>query len=130
MSNKILFMSNSFFKRFKKEEEPVVLEEEPDVWEDRKLWVSTLQKIAYPVLDNLSSGSLRKNMPYESNNPEGHKFSYLEAFARVFNGIAPWLELGEDESEEGQIRKKYINLTIKSIKNAVSTNSNDYCCRT
>ena len=126
MSNKILFMSNSFFKRFKKEEEPVVLEEEPDVWEDRKLWVSTLQKIAYPVLDNLSSGSLRKNMPYESNNPEGHKFSYLEAFARVFNGIAPWLELGEDESEEGQIRKKYINLTIKSIKNAVSTNSNDY----
>ncbi len=119
-------MSNSFFNRFKKEEKPLVIEEQAPVWEDRIYWVSTLQKIAFPVLNNLARGSLRKNMPYESNSTEGQKFTYLEAFARVFNGIAPWLELGVDNSEEGSVRAKYLQLTLKSIKNAVSTNSNDY----
>ena len=120
-------MSNSFLKRFKKEEEPPeeVVEEVP-VWEDRIFWVSTLQKIAYPVLNNLARGSLKKNMPYESKSSEGQKFSHFEAFARVFNGIAPWLELGADSSDEGKIRKKYIDLTIKSISNAVNPNNNDY----
>ncbi|MBE6499288.1 MAG: DUF2264 domain-containing protein [Methanobrevibacter thaueri] len=119
-------MSNSFFKRFKKEEKPVVMEEETPVWQDRIFWVSTMQKIAYPVLNNLASGSLRKTMPYESKSNKGQKFTYLEAFARVFNGIAPWLELGSDSSKEGTLRGKYINLVLKSIKNSVSTNSNDY----
>ena len=119
-------MSNSFFKRFKKEEEPQIIEEETPVWEDRIFWVSTLQKIAFPVLNNLSKGSLRKTMPFESSTSEGQKFSYLEAFARVFNGISPWLELGPDISEEGKVREKYIRLTLQAIKNAVSTNNNDY----
>ena len=119
-------MSNSFLKRFKKEEKPPVIEEQAPVWEDRIFWVSTLQKIAFPVLNNLARGSLRKNMPFESNSSEGQKFAYLEAFARVFNGIAPWLELGADSSQEGKVREKYLRLTLKSIKNAVSTNSNDY----
>lgn len=119
-------MSNSFFNRFKKEEEVPIIEEKPPVWEDRIFWVSTLQKIAYPVLNNLSKGTLRKNMPFESNSSEGQKFIYLEAFARVFNGIAPWLELGADNSDEGKIRAKYIQLTLKSISNAVNPNNNDY----
>ncbi|WP_458454550.1 DUF2264 domain-containing protein [Methanobrevibacter sp.] len=119
-------MSNSFFSRFKKEEEPPIIEEKPPVWEDRIFWVSTLQKIAFPVLNNLSKGTLRKNMPYESNSLDGQKFAYLEAFARVFNGIAPWLELGADNSEEGKVRAKYIQLTLKSIHNAVNPNNNDY----
>ena len=119
-------MSNSFLKRFKKEEEPPEIEEEAPVWEDRIFWVSTLQKITFPVLNNLARGSLRKNMPYESNGSEGQKFSYFEAFARVFNGIAPWLELGADTSEEGKVREKYIKLTLKAISNAVNPNSNDH----
>ena len=126
MYNKILFMSNSFLNRFKKEEKPPVIEEQAPVWEDRIFWISTLQKIAFPVLNNLARGTLRKTMPYESNSNEGQKFVYLEAFARVFNGIAPWLELGADGSEEGKVREKYLQLTLKAIKNAVSTNSNDY----
>ena len=126
MYNKILFMSNSFLNRFKKEEKPPVIEEQAPVWEDRIFWISTLQKIAFPVLNNLARGTLRKTMPYESNSDEGQKFVYLEAFARVFNGIAPWLELGVDGSEEGKVREKYLQLTLKAIKNAVSTNSNDY----
>lgn len=124
MFNKITFMGK-LFNRNKKEKLPVV-EEEPPVWEDRIYWVSTLQKIAFPVLNNLAKSSLRKNMPYESPSLEGQKFAYLEAFARVFNGIAPWLELGADSSEEGRIREKYIYLTLKAISNAVNPNNNDY----
>ena len=125
MYNKILFMGNSFLNRFKKQEAPVIVEE-PSVWEDRIFWVSTLQKIAYPVLNNLAKKSLRKNMPCESSNPQNQKFAYFEAFARVFNGISSWLELGADASEEGRIREKYINLTLKAISNAVNPNNNDY----
>jgi hypothetical protein len=116
---------SSFLKRFQKKEDPEIEENTP-VWEDRIYWVSLLQKITYPVLNNLAKGSLRKNMPYESNSLEGQKFSYLEAFARVFNGIAPWLELGPDSSEEGIVREKYINLTMKAISNAVNPNNNDF----
>lgn len=118
-------MSNSFFKRFRKKENPVI-EEQPPVWEDRIFWVSTLQKIAFPVLNNLAKGTLKRNMPFESSSPEGQKFAYLEAFARVFNGIAPWLELGVDSSEEGTIREKYTYLTLKAISNAINPKSNDY----
>ncbi|MBE6509772.1 MAG: DUF2264 domain-containing protein [Methanobrevibacter millerae] len=124
MLNKIFFMSK-FFGRFKKEEVPVVEEQVP-VWEDRIFWVETLQKIALPVLMNLKKDSLRKNMILESNSPEGEKFAYLEAFARVFNGIAPWLELGPDVSEEGRLREKYIDLTIDAISTAVNPKKNDY----
>ena len=115
----------SFFKKLRKKEEPVI-EEQDSVLDDRIFWVSTMQKIAYPVLNNLAKGSLRKNMPYESPSLEGQKFSYLEAFARVFNGIAPWLELGVDSSEEGIVRERYIRMTKKAISNAVNPNNNDY----
>ncbi len=118
-------MSNSFFKRFRKKEEPVI-EEEPSIWEDRIFWVTTLQKIALPVLGNLAKSSLRKKMPNDSISADNKKFTYLEAFARVFNGIAPWLELGPDSSEEGEMREKYLRLTLKAIMNAVNPNNNDY----
>ena len=114
-----------FFKRTKKQEEPIV-QEQPPVWEDRIFWISTLQKVALPVLNNLAKGTLKKNMPYESGSMEGKRFAHLEAFARVFNGIAPWLELGVDTSEEGKIREKYIILTLKAISNGVNPNNNDH----
>lgn len=118
-------MSNSIFKRFKKKETPVI-EEKPPILEDRIFWVSTLQKIAFPVLNNLSRDSLKKNMPIESISADNHQSAYFDAFVRIFNGIAPWLELGVDNSEEGKIREKYIYLTLKSISNAINPKSNDY----
>lgn len=124
MFNKLFLMGRLFNRR--KKEEPQVVEEEPSVWEDRIYWVSLLQKIAYPVLNNLSRGTLKKNMPYESKSSENQKFVYLEAFARVFNGIAPWLELGPDTSEEGQVREKYLRMTLKAISIALTPNASDY----
>ena len=125
MSNKISSMSK-FFGRLKKSEEAPIVEEQAPIWEDRIFWVETLQKITFPILDNLKKDSLKKNMVLESKSAEGEKFAYLEAFARVFNGIAPWLELGPDESEEGRLREKYIDMTIKAISNAVNPKRKDY----
>lgn len=96
--------------------------------EDRTYWVEVLTKIADPVLVNLSEGILKKNMAFESrsNYPIRKDVSYLEAVGRTICGIAPWLELGADDTAEGQLRAKYIHLTIQGIKNAVDPNSPDY----
>lgn len=85
-----------------------------------------MEKIAFPVLSNLKNDSLKKNMPYESLNEDRKKFSYLEAFGRLFCGIAPWLELGPDDTDEGKTRDKYIKLTLKSFKNILDPDSNDH----
>lgn len=95
--------------------------------EERKIWVNTLVKICDPVLTNLANETLKTNMPQESLDPKrGHQFSHLEAFGRTICGIAPWLELGPDNTEEGKLRGKYINLTLKALSNAVNPKSADY----
>ncbi len=96
--------------------------------EDRKCWVETLIKIAEPVLTNLSRNTLKQTMPFESlsDDPLRREVSYLEAVGRTVCGIAPWLELGPDDSEEGKWRAHYIDLTVKGIKNAVDPNAPDY----
>lgn len=97
--------------------------------ESRAYWVNTLIKIADPVLTNLSKGTLHLNMPVEVNptNPlDRSKTTGLEAFARLMAGIAPWLELGEDDTSEGKLRAKYIELSRKSIAMAVDPASPDY----
>lgn len=96
---------------------------------DRKYWVDVMVKIANPVLEALSKGELRKAMPVEckpGKEADRRKVTYLEAFGRLMAGMSPWLELGEDGSEEGQIRKKYIDLAQKSIKMAVDPQSPDF----
>lgn len=94
--------------------------------EQRKYMVETLTKIAHPVLYHLSRNELKKMMPVEYKSALKAKTSYLEAFGRTLSGIAPWLALGVDDTEEGKQRKVYIDLAIKSIQNATDINSPDY----
>ena len=49
-------------------------------------------------------------------NPSNARTTHLEALGRLLVGIAPWLELGPDETSEGQLREKYIQLMLKSIE--------------
>ena len=98
----------------------------PEGKADRKYWVETLVKIADPVLVNLSNNTLKKNMPYVSKDQNRRAFSYLEGVGRLFCGLAPWLELGPDETPEGQLRAKYINLAVKGLSNAVNPSAPDY----
>lgn len=98
--------------------------------EDRAMWVNRMIEIVDPVLDNMSRGELRKNMPVETpprkNTPTNYLTTHLEALGRTVVGIAPWLELGPDNTPEGELRAKYIDLTCKAIKNGFDPNSPDY----
>lgn len=92
----------------------------------REYWVTTLTKIADPVLVNLSQGKLKLAMPPQGKAKSRIPVSYLEAFGRLLAGMAPWLELGADNTAEGKLREKYIKLTHKAIKAAVGPASPDY----
>jgi hypothetical protein len=97
-------------------------------YDNRAYWVKTLARIADPVLVNLSKNTLKKNMPVEVNpvsKNDRSNSTYLEALGRLMAGLAPWLELGIDDTTEGKEREKYINLSLLSIKNAVDPNSPD-----
>jgi hypothetical protein len=96
---------------------------------DRLYCVKTLTKIARPVLTSLSNGTLKKMMPVEAvpGAIEGRKkVSHLEALGRTLAGLAPWLELGADNTPEGILRNEFIQLSIASIRNAVTPSSPDY----
>jgi hypothetical protein len=95
---------------------------------DRAYWLSVLRRIADPVLEALSRGQLKSRMPVETlpGLEERKKVTHLEAFGRLMAGMAPWLELGPDGSEEGRIRQRYIELALKSLANAVNPKSADF----
>jgi hypothetical protein len=96
---------------------------------DRAYWVSLLQKISAPVLDNMSKGELRKNMKIEvSPTWDGRPkdVAYMEAFGRLIAGIAPFVALPEENSAEGQIRKKLKLQIQQSLAHAVNPASPDY----
>ena len=50
----------------------------------------------------------------------------FEAAGRTICGIAPWLELGPDESEEGKLRASYIDLVVKALKHGVDPQFPDH----
>ena len=54
------------------------------------------------------------------------KVTYLEAFGRSLAALAPWLELGADETPEGKSRGKFIKLATTSIRNAVTPSASDF----
>lgn len=94
---------------------------------DRDYWCEMAYKISYPVLKNLSEGTLKEKMPVEAPDPESRKkFAHLEALGRTLCGIAPWLELGPGENPEGQRRKELLTLAHQAIRQAVTPGSPDY----
>jgi len=93
---------------------------------ERAYLVKTMVKIAKPVLTALSKNELKKNMPVESSGKGREKYSHLEAFGRLLSGMAPWLELGPDNTPEGKLRKKYIDLARVCLHNATDSTGADY----
>lgn len=96
--------------------------------QDRAVWVELMWKIAYPVIHNLAENTLRQNMPIESpsGNPKGYdEVTHLEAVGRTLAGVAPWLSLPDDDTEEGKLRKQMREEVLKGLKNAVDPNSPD-----
>lgn len=97
--------------------------------EDRLFWAKTLYKIAYPVVHNLAQGTLHQQMPLET--PEGYiniatECAHLEAVGRTMSGVAPWLALPDDNTEEGKLRKSMRDDLLKGIRNGVDPSNPDY----
>jgi hypothetical protein len=98
---------------------------------ERAYLIQQLTKMADPMFDALSQKKFKEKMPVEKS-PEmirvkrNPSTTYLEGFARLLGGMAPWLELGVDETKEGKLRKKYIDLAKLCITNGVDSTSPDY----
>lgn len=94
---------------------------------ERQYCIEILIKISDPVLNALSVNELRKRMPVEAKDiKKANTTTHLEAFGRLLAGLAPWLELGPDDSPEGRLRKKTIDLSVACIRNAVDPKSPDF----
>lgn len=86
---------------------------------DREYSVSTLVRIADPVLRSASEGKLKSALPVHDWEQDRAPYTALEALGRTLAGVAPWLELGPDETEEGKLRGRYIEMAVKAL--ALST---------
>jgi hypothetical protein len=101
----------------------------PGGLKERAYLINELQKIADPVLSALSQNKLRKEMPVEAvagQEADRKNYTYLEAFGRLAAGMAPWLELGSNNTDEGKLREKYILLVRKCLHNATDPQSSDF----
>lgn len=97
--------------------------------DDRKYWVDMLTRVVRPVLEALKDESLRARMPVEAREGQEagrRNVTYLEALGRSLAGLAPWLELGPDNTAEGKRRKEFIELAVAAIDRAVDPGSADF----
>lgn len=98
---------------------------------DREYWCQLAYQLARPVLENMSKGTLQKNMQTEfspSFDNRNRKVVYMETFGRLMAGIAPWLTLADDDTAEGAQRKQLREWALQSYKYAVDPESPDYLC--
>ena len=101
----------------------------PATPEDRRYWVSVLDKIARPVLLALASKKLKATMPVElkpGSQTERTSCTHLEAIGRLLAGMAPWLELPADNTEEGKLRAELLDLALKAIDAGTDPQSPDF----
>ena len=101
---------------------------------DREVWVYIMYQMAEPVLKNMAEGKLQQAMTVENGGLElsptwdnrDKKVSYMECFARLMAGLAPWLSLPDDNTAEGAKRKQLREWALKAYANAVDPESPDY----
>jgi hypothetical protein len=98
---------------------------------DRKLWLSYMDKLARPILSNMAEDKLKENMPVVlspiiDNKDSRAQVAYLEAFGRIMCGIAPWLNGEGGNAEEVALRKQYRQWALKALANAVNPAAKDY----
>jgi hypothetical protein len=94
--------------------------------DDRAYSVQVLTRISEPVLTSLASGKLKQSLPAHEWEKDRVNYAPLEAFGRTLSGVAPWLELGPDDTPEGKLRSKFIDLSVKALVNATDPHSPDF----
>lgn len=96
---------------------------------DRERWCDILYRMAAPVLSNMSEGKLQENMLVELSptwDGRDKRVTYMECFGRLMAGLAPWLSLPDDDTEESKQRKQLREWALKSYAHAVNPESKDY----
>lgn len=96
---------------------------------DREYWAKLLYRIVDPVVTNMAMGTLRKNMIVEKPPRRSHRAyssTYLEAVGRTLAGVAPWLALPDDNTEEGRMRKDLKEKATKGLENCFNSSNPDY----
>ena len=102
---------------------------ERDAQSDRAYWVDLARRMAEPVLDAMSEGTLQRDMLVEVSpawDGRDRRVTYMETFGRLMAGIAPWLSLPDDGSAEGALRRDLREKALKGYRNAVDPDSPDY----
>lgn len=94
--------------------------------EDRAFAVQTLTRIAKPVLTALAAEQLNTTLPRHDWERSRTNFAPLEAFGRTLAGMAPWLELGPDETPEGKVRAQFIDLSVQALAHGTDPHSPDF----
>ena len=100
----------------------------------RKAWVELAERLALPILKPMAEGRLHEQLNDEKGTLEispswdgrSKEVTYMEAFARLMAGLAPWLALPDDETPEGVSRAEIRSLALKAYANAVDPESPDY----
>jgi hypothetical protein len=101
----------------------------PGGGDDRKQWLSILERVSQPVLEAISRQQLRATMPIEcakGQEASRAECTHLEAVGRLLCGLAPWLEAapGSDPAEEA-LRTRYREWARLAIKYGCDPNSPD-----
>ena len=95
--------------------------------DDRRYWVSVMEKIARPVLENLARRELKLKMPVEEKpGAKRQACTHLEAFGRLLCGLAPWLALENLAGDERKLQQEFIRLAQTSLDAATNPQSPDF----
>jgi hypothetical protein len=99
----------------------------PSASDDRRFWVSVLERIARPVLENLARRELKRKMPVEEQpGAKRAAYTHLEAFGRLVCGISPWLALENPAGDEFKLLQQLLQLTRLSLDAATDPQSPDF----
>lgn len=98
--------------------------------EQRDYWTALAARLAEPVLVALANRQLRESMPVESKQGDRDRAdraqsTHLEAMGRLLTGLAPWLELGADDSPESEKRLRFADLARRGLDAATDPQSPD-----
>ena len=96
--------------------------------DDRARWCRLASRLAHPVLGALAERRLKASMPVElaPGGKDRSDYTHLEALGRLLCGLAPWLELGADESAEGRERARLAVWAREGIDAGTDPRSPDF----
>ena len=100
----------------------------PETLTDREKWCDALYTMAEPVLSLMSEGRLQEKMLVETSptwDGRDVRVTYMECFGRLMAGLAPWISLPDDGTDECMMRKQLREWALSSYRNAVDPESPD-----